>query len=50
MGTATEFLFLDLSIDDRIFGVRAWDKAGNPSLVAPFVNTPYEASTTPETY
>ncbi|MEP7367916.1 MAG: M20/M25/M40 family metallo-hydrolase, partial [Acidobacteriota bacterium] len=50
VGNVTEFRFPDLSIDDRIFAVRAWDKDGNPSLVAPFANTQSFTTKTPETY
>lgn len=50
VGNTTEFRFADLSIDDRIFGVRAWDKDGNPSLAAPFMNTQSFTTKTPETY
>jgi hypothetical protein len=50
VGKVTEFPFPNVSIDDRIFGVRAWDKDGNPSLVAPFLNTATITAKPPETY
>src|SRR5205085_12070791 len=33
-GNVTEYLIKDISIDDRIFGVKAIDKSGNASLVS----------------
>ena len=50
VGDRTEFRFANLSIDDRIFAVRAWDKDGNPSLVAPFLNSQSFTTKAPETY
>jgi hypothetical protein len=50
VGNVTEFSIPNVSIDDRIFGVRAWDKDGNPSLVAPFQNISNGSGKTPETY
>lgn len=40
VGNVTEYLIKDVSIDDRIFGVRAIDKDGNASLVSTYVQRP----------
>jgi len=40
VGNVTEYTFKDVSIDDVIFGVKAVDKDGNESLVAPYVPGP----------
>lgn len=40
VGNVTEYLIKDVSIDDRIFGVRAIDKDGNASLVSTYVPRP----------
>jgi hypothetical protein len=40
VGNVTEYLMKDVSIDDRIFGVKAIDKAGNESLVSVYVQRP----------
>jgi len=40
VGNVTEFRLENVSIDDRVFGVKAIDKDGNESLVSAFVNVP----------
>jgi len=40
VGNVTEYLMKDVSIDDRIFGVKAIDKNGNASLVSVYVPRP----------
>ncbi len=40
VGNVMEFTFKDVSIDDVVFGVKAIDRDGNESLVAPYVNGP----------
>jgi Peptidase family M28 len=50
VGKVTEFSMPNVSIDDRVFGVRAWDKDGNPSLVAAFQNTDDSSTKSLETY
>src|SRR5579864_9706801 len=48
VGNVTEYLMKDVSIDDRIFGVKAIDKNGNSSLVSiytPRPRTPLEIET-----
>ena len=40
VGNVTEFLMKDVSIDDRIFGVKAIDKNGNSSLVSVYMQRP----------
>jgi peptidase M28-like protein len=40
VGNVTEYTFKDVSIDDVIFGVKAVDRDGNESLVAPYVPGP----------
>jgi hypothetical protein len=40
VGNVTEYMLKDVSIDDVVFGVKAIDKDGNESLVAPYVNGP----------
>jgi Peptidase family M28 len=40
VGKATEYTLKDVSIDDVIFGVKAVDRDGNESLVAPYVPGP----------
>jgi len=40
VGNVTEYTFKDVSIDDTIFGVKAVDRDGNESLVAPYVEGP----------
>ncbi len=40
VGNVTEYTFKDVSIDDVVFGVKAVDRDGNESLVAPYVNGP----------
>jgi hypothetical protein len=40
VGKVNEYTFKDVSIDDTIFGVKAVDRDGNESLVAPYVPGP----------
>jgi len=40
VGKVTEYTFKDVSIDDVIFGVKAVDRDGNESLVAPYIPGP----------
>jgi hypothetical protein len=40
VGKVTEYMLKDVSIDDVIFGVKAIDRDGNESLVAPYVPGP----------
>ena len=40
VGNVTEYLMKDVSIDDRIFGVKAIDKNGNASLVSVYTPRP----------
>ena len=40
VGNVTEYLMKDVSIDDRVFGVRAIDKDGNASMVSTYVSRP----------
>jgi hypothetical protein len=40
VGNVTEYTLKDVSIDDVVFGVKAIDRDGNESLVAPYVNGP----------
>ena len=40
VGNVTEYTVKDVSIDDNIFGVKAIDRDGNESLVAPYVPNP----------
>ena len=40
VGKATEYTLPDVSIDELVFGVKAIDKDGNESLVAPYVQAP----------
>jgi hypothetical protein len=40
VGKATEYTLSDVSIDELVFGVKAIDKDGNESLVAPYVQAP----------
>lgn len=40
VGNVTEYLMKDVSIDDRVFGVKAIDKEGNASLVSTYVSRP----------
>jgi len=40
VGNVTEYTFKGVSIDDVVFGVKAIDRDGNESLVAPDVNGP----------
>ena len=40
VGNVTEYLMKDVSIDDRIFGVKAIDKNGNASLVSIYAPRP----------
>jgi len=40
VGNVTEYTLKDVSIDDNIFGVKAIDRDGNESLVAPYVPSP----------
>ena len=40
VGKVNEYTFKDVSIDDSIFGVKAVDRDGNESLVAPYVPGP----------
>lgn len=49
VGNVTEYTLKDVSIDDRIFGVRAIDRDGNESLVSPYVTGP-RRKTEIETY
>ncbi len=39
-GNVTEYLMKDVSIDDRVFGVKAIDKEGNSSLVSVYTSRP----------
>jgi hypothetical protein len=49
VGNVTEYTMPEVSIDDVIFGVKAIDKDGNESLVAPYVQ-PARLKRTIETY
>lgn len=40
VGNVTEYTLKDVSIDDTVFGVKAIDRDGNESLVAPYVLGP----------
>ena len=40
VGKVNEYTFKDVSIDDTIFGVKAVDRDGNESLVAPYLPAP----------
>jgi hypothetical protein len=40
VGNVTEYTLPDVSIDEVVFGVKAVDKDGNESLVAPYAQTP----------
>jgi nucleotide-binding universal stress UspA family protein len=40
VGNVTEYLMKDVSIDDRVFGVKAIDKEGNASPVSTYVSRP----------
>jgi Zn-dependent M28 family amino/carboxypeptidase len=40
VGNVTEYALPDVSIDEVVFGVKAVDKDGNESLVAPYVQAP----------
>ena len=40
VGKVTEYTLKDVSIDDVVFGVKAVDRDGNESLVAPYVPAP----------
>jgi hypothetical protein len=40
VGNITEYTLPDISIDEVVFGVKAVDKDGNESLVAPYVQPP----------
>jgi hypothetical protein len=40
VGNVMEYTFKDVSIDELVFGVKAIDRDGNESLVAPYVNGP----------
>jgi hypothetical protein len=40
VGNVNEYTLPDVSIDEVVFGVKAVDKDGNESLVAPYVQTP----------
>ncbi len=41
VGKVTEYTLPGVSIDDIVFGVKAIDKDGHESLVAPYISTPY---------
>jgi hypothetical protein len=41
VGKMTEYTFSGLGIDDIIFGVKAIDKEGHESMVAPWIAAPY---------
>jgi len=41
VGNVNQYTMPDVSIDTHIFGVAALDKAGNQSLVSPYVQTPH---------
>jgi hypothetical protein len=41
VGKSNEYLMENVSVDDRIFGVKAVDRDGNESLVAPFTFEPF---------
>jgi hypothetical protein len=47
VGNVTSYTLPDVSIDDVVFGVRAVDKDGNQSLVAPYMEPVNVALTTP---
>jgi len=49
VGKATDYTLPDVSIDELVFGVKAIDKDGNESLVAPYVQAP-RAKRKVETY
>ena len=40
VGNVTEYMMKDVSIDDRVFGVKAIDKEGNASMVSTYVSRP----------
>ena len=43
VGNVTEYTMKNVSIDDRIFGVKAVDKDGNTSLVSAYIPRPRPA-------
>jgi len=49
VGNVTEYTLPEVSIDELVFGIKAIDKDGNESLVAPYVQTP-RAKRTIQTY
>ena len=49
VGNVNEYVLKDVSVDDVVFGVKAVDKDGNESVVAPYVPAPRE-KTEIETY
>jgi hypothetical protein len=40
VGNVTEYTMKDISIDDRVFGVKAIDHDGNESLVSTYIPAP----------
>jgi Zn-dependent M28 family amino/carboxypeptidase len=49
VGNVTKYTVPNVNIDELVFGVRAIDKAGNESLVTPYVTPPYKQANI-ETY
>lgn len=46
-GNVDSYILPGVSIDEVVLGVRAVDKDGNESLVAPYVNPPYQQRNIP---
>jgi hypothetical protein len=42
VGNVTKYTLPNVNIDELVFGVKAIDKAGNESLVTPYVTPPYK--------
>ena len=47
VGNVSEYTLKDVSIDDRVFGVKAIDKEGNESMVAAYGPAPFTAGRPP---
>jgi putative aminopeptidase FrvX len=48
VGNVTSYTLPDVSIDDIVIGIRAVDKDGNQSLVAPYLDPVIQSLTTPD--
>ncbi|HEX4228596.1 MAG TPA: M20/M25/M40 family metallo-hydrolase [Bryobacteraceae bacterium] len=44
VGNVTKYVVPNINIDELVFGVRAIDKAGDESVVTPYVSPPYKQS------